>query len=112
MQQTFLGYVTTDLRFWLSSVAAILRSIAVPFALVGAAFWYGFGEGALVATFGAALVFTLVDWCLLVVRMARRVALGLETPNDFLDRSVLGNARYLHRSYYVGPMPSLDTVRG
>ena len=111
MQQTFLGYVTTDLRFWAASVGAISRSIVLPYALMAAAFAVAFGPWAAVSVTGAALVFTLLDWCALVVRMARRVALGLEDANGFLDRSVLGNAAYLHRAYLTGPMPSLDAVR-
>ena len=112
MQQTFLGFVTTDLRFWASSTLAIGRSIAVPFAgIVTLAAWAA-GQPGVVSVIGAALVFTLLDWCLLVVRMARRVALGLEEPNALLDRSLLGNAAYLHRAYYAGPMPNVSAVRG
>ena len=112
MQQTFLGYVTTDLRFWASSIVAIGRSILVP--LAGASVLFGLAGGpvAVAYAFAAALAFALADWCVLVVRMARRVALGLEAPNDLLDRSVLGNAAYLHQAYYAGPMPRLDAVRG
>ena len=111
MQQTFLGFVTTDLRFWAASIGAILFSILLPILACAVAFGYLFGQAAAFYALGAALVFALLDWCVLVVRMARRVALGLEDPNAFLDRSVVGNAAYLHRAYYVGPMPSLETAR-
>lgn len=112
MQQTFLGYVTTDLKFWAASTGAITFSLLVPIAALGVLFAWAFGPMAALYVLGAALGFALLDWCTLVVRMARRVALGLEDPNAFLDRSVVGNAMHLHRSYYVGPMPSLETVRG
>lgn len=111
MRQTFFGYVTSDLRFWAASVVAILRSLAVPFAAMGLTFGYVFGPEATLTVAAALLAFTAVDWCCLVARMARRIALGLEEPNAFLDRSVTENAAYIHRAYYVGPMPDLATAR-
>ena len=112
MEQTFINYVATDLRFWAASLTAILRSILVPFVLLGGAAAWSLGLGGLIALASAALAFAFADWCLLIVRMARRIALGIEDPNALLDRSVLGNAGYLHRAYYAGAMPTLRPARG
>lgn len=112
MQQTFLGYVTSDLRFWLSSVAAILRSVLVPLAALSVLAGVVSGPAGAAWVFAAAALFVAGDWALLIVRMARRIALRLEEPDAFLDRSVLGNAAYLHRAYYAGPMPDLRPARG
>ena len=111
MQQTFFGFVTSDLRFWAASVAAILRSLAVPFAVMTLAFGYAFGPAAAWSVAVALLFFAAIDWCCLIARMARRVALGLEEPNALLDRSMTANAAYLYRAYYCGPMPDLNVVR-
>ena len=111
MQQTFLGYVTGDLRFWMASVAAILRSVLVPLAVLSVAAAFVSGPAGTAWVFAAAALFTAGDWVLLIVRMARRIALRLEDPNAFLDRTVPGNAAYLHRAYYAGPMPDLRPAR-
>ena len=111
MRQTFFGFVTSDLRFWAASLGAILRSLAVPAAGLGLSFGAAFGPEAVMSVVLALLLFAFADWCALVVRMARRVALGLEAPDDLLDRSVAENAAYLYRAYYVGPMPDLGAVR-
>ena len=112
MQQTFLGYVTTDLRFWVSSVTAILRSILVPLAAVSVVAGLVGGPVGTAWVFAAAALFAGCDWAVLIVRMARRIALRLEDPCALLDRSVLGNAGHLHRAYYAGPMPDLRPGRG
>ena len=102
MQQTFLGYVATDLRFWASSMLAILRSVALPATLVIGSFGLILGQDATLWTLAALLAFMLMDWAALVVRMARRIALGLEDTEALLDRTVLGNAAHLHEAYYSG----------
>ncbi len=110
MQQTFLNFVMTDLRFAMSSNMAVMRSLALPASLVAFGFWFvGGWESVLVVLF-AAMVWSLFDWAFLVVRMARRIALGTEDPNALLDRSVFGNASHLYRSYYVSAFPSLRTA--
>ena len=112
MQQTFLGFVTSDTRFWVASTTAIFRSLLVPLALMSVAFGAAFGPNAAGLVFLSAVIFAAFDWLFLIVRMARRIALGLEAPNDLLDRTVLGNASYLYRAYYAGPMPRVETARG
>ena len=102
MEQTFLHFVLTDLRFWASSAAAILRSLIVPTLFVAAGLAVTLGAEAACYGLIAATVWAVIDWALLVVRMARRIALGEEDPNGLLDRSVAANAAYLHRSYYAG----------
>ena len=102
MEQTFLNFVLTDLRFWASSASAILRSLLVPMIVVVGGFGLALGTEAAVAALLAGFVWAVADWALLVVRMARRIALGQENPNALLDRSVAANAAYLHRAYYAG----------
>ena len=112
MQQTFLNYAATDLRFWSSSMLAIARSVLPPFAVLFAVAATTCGQAAALCVVIGTVLFALLDWCALVVRMARRIALGIETPNDLLDRGVVANAGYLHRAYYAGPMPTLRPARG
>ena len=102
MEQTFLSYVTTDTRFWLSSNLALARSLAIPAALSGAGFYLVAGPAAVVPFVMALFLWFLCDWAFLVVRMARRIALGIEDTDGLLDRSVFGNAKHLHASYFVG----------
>ena len=101
MEQTFLNFVLTDLRFWASSAVAILRSLLVPTLLVTVGLYAVVGAEATAYGLVAAALWAFVDWALLVVRMARRIALGEEDPNGFLDRTVAANAAYLHRAYYT-----------
>lgn len=101
MEQTFLNFVLTDLRFWASSAAAILRSLLVPTLLVTGGLFAAIGTEAVAYGLFAAAIWAFVDWTLLVVRMARRIALGREDPNGLLDRTVAANAAYLHRAYYA-----------
>ena len=112
MQQTFLGFVTSDLRFWASSVAAILRSVLIPLAAVSVVAGLVSGPAGAAWVFAGAALFTACDWAVLIVRMARRIALRLEDPDALLDRTVLANAGYLHRAYYAGRMPTLRPARG
>lgn len=107
MEQTFLHYVLTDMRFWLSSLIAIFRSLLIPVVLVTASFGLALGAEASFAVLFAAAVWSLVDWFLLILRMARRIALGLEDTEQLLTRSVLANAQHLYRRYYLDPMPDL-----
>ena len=100
MEQTFLHFVLTDLRFWASSATAILRSMLMPVLVVVGGLWLAGGSAAALYGALAATLWLLIDWAALVVRMARRIALGEEDPNGLLDRSVAANATYLHRAYY------------
>lgn len=102
MEQTFLNFVLTDSRFWASSAAAILRSLLVPFALIVGGLHALLGAEAAVIGALAGTIWAVLEYLLLVMRMARRIALGLEDPNGLLDRSVAANAAYLHRAYYTG----------
>ena len=102
MEQTFLNFVLTDLRFWASSATAIFRSLLLPGLLVVGSFAAILGTEAAASAALAAVLWAVVDWALLVVRMARRIALGEEDPNGLLDRTVAANAAYLHRAYYAG----------
>ncbi|MBB4658830.1 hypothetical protein [Parvularcula dongshanensis] len=110
MEQTFISYVTTDTRFWLASNLAILRSLAIPAAFAGGGFFFVAGQAAVLPFALGLFLWLLLDWAFLVVRMARRIALGAEEPNDLLDRTVLGNARHLYTAYFKGPMPRLRTA--
>ena len=102
MEQTFLHFVLTDLRFWASSASAILRSLLLPtVGILGGLALVGGGEAAGLGLV-AAMLWAMVEWGVLILRMARRIALGEEDPNGLLDRSVVANAAYLHRSYYAG----------
>jgi hypothetical protein len=107
MEQTFLHYVLTDMRFWLSSLIAILRSLFIPVLLVTVSFGLTLGSDAAIVVLFAAAVWSLFDWFLLIVRMARRIALGIEDTEALLMRSVIGNAQHLYRRYYLDPMPDL-----
>jgi hypothetical protein len=110
VEQTFLSYVTTDTRFWVASTMASARSMLVPATLASAGVSLAVAPEAAFLVFAALVFFVACDWVLLVVRMARRIALRLEDPNALLERSVLGNAAYLHHAYYVKRVELLRTV--
>ena len=106
MQQTFMRFVATDLPFWLSSLLAVAWSMALPVGLTVGGFALAAGPRAAAMAAAAAGLWLLADRMLLMVRMAGRIALGREDANALLDRSVLGNAAYLHGAYFAASRPA------
>jgi hypothetical protein len=101
MEQTFLNYVLTDIRFSFASQYAVLRTLIIPLTLMMvASVAMGIGPSGAVAVIAAYLLWAMLEWAFLVVRMARRIGLGAEDPNIFLDLTVPDLAAHIIRRYY------------
>lgn len=100
-EQTFLRYVLTDAGFIASGTLASARSLVAPATMVGVGVALVAAPPAGLFVLVAMALFVAVDWVLLVLRMARRIALGAEDPNDLLERGVLENASVIYETYYA-----------
>ncbi|ADM09374.1 hypothetical protein PB2503_06542 [Parvularcula bermudensis HTCC2503] len=101
MDQTFLSYALTDIRFSFASMTAIALRLCVPLAAT-IAFLVAVDAqaGGLLAALGATLLWLLAEWSVLLCRMARRLALGQEWPERLLAMNLFAMIRHLLRAYY------------
>lgn len=101
MEQTFLQYVLTDARFSLASGVAIWRGLFLPMIFLSGGFAaIGVGTAGFLAMVLAGIVCSAFDWVSLVVRMARRIALGEENPTRMASLPVAAMSQYLRKAYF------------